>query len=341
MARQYSHSATQVGNTFDILGAEAILPTRAPPRPATRSLEFTAQQRCSVEPAGLALRGPPERRCFLQQWIGPGIHTNNRQHYQSPQFAGVVYRRRQPRRRRNGRIVCRIAETVSTVGSRPGGKRTFFRKHGYPCRFIESIKSRQLDLLENQIGDTGLAALAASSNLQNLKILNLANNDIGPDGLLSLCGSAVLANLQQLYLALNYCGDEGARALAASKALTGITELNLSEKQLSEDAIKAIVASQNFDQLTMLLLAYNEFGAQGAEEIATSKHFDRLQILDLSGNMIGAKGALSILTSKQLRRRQEIMEPEGHGNPMETMLSYMEVRGNRPRTHRGDSLTLS
>lgn len=58
------------------------------------------------------------------------------------------------------------------------------------------ILVRFLNLYRNQIGDEGMAALAASPYLQNLTFLNLDWNNIGDEGLAALAASPYLKDAE-------------------------------------------------------------------------------------------------------------------------------------------------
>jgi Ran GTPase-activating protein (RanGAP) involved in mRNA processing and transport len=75
---------------------------------------------------------------------------------------------------------------------------------------------KQIYLMNNNIGDTGCAAVAqAAAVLPSLEILNLARNHIGDAGLIALSDKAANAPIWQLVLTENeLISDAGALALA-------------------------------------------------------------------------------------------------------------------------------
>ena len=85
---------------------------------------------------------------------------------------------------------------------------------------------RNLDLGQNQVGDAGAEALAASPRVAWVEELCLRDNTIGAAGVRAVAGSRHLKNLRRLELTGgDAVGDEGARALAGSRFLKRLTDL--------------------------------------------------------------------------------------------------------------------
>ena len=146
-----------------------------------------------------------------------------------------------------------------------------FRKDLYPFTGsylnLDGISSRHGDV-ENNIGDRGAEALAASPYLTRLAKLTLYLNGISDAGVRALAASPTLANLVGLKLHGNYLitdagvkalaasphlarlqtlwlggvGAPGARALAASPALAGLWDLHVSISSTDEEARQVLRA---------------------------------------------------------------------------------------------------
>ncbi len=86
------------------------------------------------------------------------------------------------------------------------------------------------------LGDAGVAALAAAPVLYRLRTLAIGENRIGDRGAAALAESPHLAGLTELYLWKNALTDAGVRAIADSPHLKGLQKLELGENPRVTDA---------------------------------------------------------------------------------------------------------
>ena len=93
----------------------------------------------------------------------------------------------------------------------------------------------RLDLMGNDIGPTGAAALAGSPHVSNLTWLNLEWNRFDAAGAVALAASPSLSRLRTLKLDSTDIGDEGILALAQSPHLVNLEELELSTTDITPD----------------------------------------------------------------------------------------------------------
>jgi uncharacterized protein (TIGR02996 family) len=120
-----------------------------------------------------------------------------------------------------------------------------------------------LDLGANEIGDPGLAALAASPGLRSLRVLRLGATDLGPEGVEALAGSPYLGDLEKLSLGANELNDPAVARLARAPLLSSLDGLDL---------------------------RYNGFGDEGARALAASPYLRDLNWLDVSQNNLTSAG---------------------------------------------------
>ena len=109
----------------------------------------------------------------------------------------------------------------------------------------------KLDISCNNIGDTGVAALAhCLKHMFSLSTLNLKCAKIGDEGAISLAAlfrhltasTNITVSLQKLDMSYNHIGDIGAVALAESiRYLTRLTELNLTGNKIGDAGAVAII----------------------------------------------------------------------------------------------------
>ncbi|MDH3380939.1 MAG: protein phosphatase 1 regulatory subunit 42 [Gammaproteobacteria bacterium] len=86
-----------------------------------------------------------------------------------------------------------------------------------------------LDLDDNQLGDGGLAELAACVHLENVQYLNLNKNGVTDAGLQQLAQSKCLPKLKRLHLKGNPIAGPGVIALFESQTLDGLTTFQVNE----------------------------------------------------------------------------------------------------------------
>jgi uncharacterized protein (TIGR02996 family) len=149
----------------------------------------------------------------------------------------------------------------------------------------------KLNLVGNNIGAEGAAALARSPALRPLVILELRGNAIGDEGVLALARSETLGSLAWLGLAGNAVGDEGVLALTRSERSRALTELDLRDNGIGDEGALALARSEGLGSLTELDLRGNHIGDEGALALvrsigAESGALRSLIRLNLEGNGI-------------------------------------------------------
>ncbi|MCI0455434.1 MAG: TIGR02996 domain-containing protein [Gemmataceae bacterium] len=147
-----------------------------------------------------------------------------------------------------------------------------------------------LDLGGGDLGDAGIAALAASPHCPKPTTLLLDFNEIGPKGAKALAGSRLLSCVQLLGLTENRLNSEALVALLGGLTRDTLTHLDLCNNSLADkEGITALADSELLGELRALELGGNHFGGEGLRALFGSDHLDRLRWLDL-GNC-GLDGA--------------------------------------------------
>jgi hypothetical protein len=174
---------------------------------------------------------------------------------------------------------------------------------------------RVLSLTDNDLGDRGVAAVAAHPVARSLRALRLGNNSFGRTGLDSLSRGGVFEQLGSLdlgsslkckakeadlaaflsALALPHLrhldlsgwpvGDAGAKAIAASPAFAGLTRLDLARCEIGDSGARALIASPHLQNLVRLRLEANSI-RNGTDELASPGVMPRLGECWLNGNNV-------------------------------------------------------
>ncbi|XP_004347852.1 hypothetical protein CAOG_04027 [Capsaspora owczarzaki ATCC 30864] len=162
-----------------------------------------------------------------------------------------------------------------------------------------TIEDVQLD--QNQIGDTGLQAIAEALTVNTtVTHLGLQLNQIGDAGAQALAEALkVSKTLIWLDLNKNQIGDVGAGAIAEALKVntTTLTELFLGWNQIGDAGAQAIAeALRVTTTLTFLDLRRNQIGDAGAQAIAEALKVNTTTLTELfmSANQIGDTGAQAI-----------------------------------------------
>jgi hypothetical protein len=98
----------------------------------------------------------------------------------------------------------------------------------------------------------GARALTRSPFLANLRVLDLLNNRLGDDGLAHLLADPALRKVEELALGRCDLTPASARALAAWEGLRSVRKLNLLDNRLRRADAELIAASPHAVNLTDL-----------------------------------------------------------------------------------------
>ncbi|XP_050984010.1 NACHT, LRR and PYD domains-containing protein 12 isoform X1 [Labeo rohita] len=188
---------------------------------------------------------------------------------------------------------------------------------------------RQLDLIGNKLGNSGVALLSAvledphckmeklwlcncgvtnegcaalasalRSNPSYLKHLDLTGNKLQDTGLMFICSVLEDPHCKLETLWLSYCGvtDEGCAALASALRSnpSQLTELNLSWNKLEDSGVMLLSAVLEDSQckLEILRLSYCGVTEEGCAALASALRSNPLHLkeLNLTGNKLGESG---------------------------------------------------
>jgi uncharacterized protein (TIGR02996 family) len=158
---------------------------------------------------------------------------------------------------------------------------------------------RHLNLAENVIGPTGLAALAANPAMSGVRALNLAGREwdgprLGPGHFDRFLSHLDMPELRHLDLSGRPLGPK-ARRLADPK-FASLTRLHLRGCRLTGATVKALLRSPALADLIQLDLRDNDL-ASGPELLTDRAVLPRLASCSLGGN------ALPTAAARRLRRR--------------------------------------
>jgi uncharacterized protein (TIGR02996 family) len=193
---------------------------------------------------------------------------------------------------------------------------------------------RVLDLQSNDVGEAGLAALAASTLQPRLGVLDLcgvgldsvslkplygspllnrlsklriiANNELTTADLSRFLASSSFPKLKELGLGSVKFGDEGAKIVAQTAALGQLTHLSFPGSMLTGKGVKSLADSPHLARLEGLDLFSNGGTSVAAQAIAASSTLTGLQKLVLSNNEITDEGVLALAKSSNLGRLRSL-----------------------------------
>src|SRR5579884_612571 len=160
----------------------------------------------------------------------------------------------------------------------------------------------ELKLLNPHLGDEGMALLAASPLLANLKALELWHDDyslddsIGARGMTALVGSPLWPRLERLSLSRCGIGDNGARVIVEELPRSGLRELHLHQCGLTAVTARRLVALESWGRLEVLDLRSNgDIGEAGTEALAGCPRLTQLRRLGLA--YCGTEGATRLFVT--------------------------------------------
>ncbi|MHC3898092.1 UNVERIFIED_CONTAM: hypothetical protein LBW93_04210 [Wolbachia endosymbiont of Nasonia longicornis] len=151
----------------------------------------------------------------------------------------------------------------------------------------------KLDLTGNGLDDNCAIALKDCSFPSSME-LNLGDNNIGNSGLQSLLKANFFEKLAVLRMNNNTFNHRG---WTTSRVLTFKTlqYLNLSDNDIGPDGA-SLIASHHYPQLQKLYLSNAHLGDQGAQYL-TQNSFSSLVLASLNSNNIGSQGAISLASA--------------------------------------------
>jgi uncharacterized protein (TIGR02996 family) len=160
---------------------------------------------------------------------------------------------------------------------------------------------RSLRLNDNsRIGLDGVRALANSETLR-LTSLDLSANAIDPECVRVLCASPLAGALEALEVHTNPVGDAGLELLLRSGLLARVLKrshaLDLHSMLLNPASAEALAGAALLDGVIQLNVSGNNFGNDGARALSESEHTGRLHSLSLAGNGVSDAGGIELLTS--------------------------------------------
>jgi uncharacterized protein (TIGR02996 family) len=139
-----------------------------------------------------------------------------------------------------------------------------------------------LSLLNNRASDRGLAALAASPNLGQLRTLALSCyglipwDFVGTEGVEALASSQHLSRLTTLRLPGCWIGDKGCRVLATAPNLLGLTTLDLSWNVVGDEGVQALLGAPYLARLIKLDLRRNHPLTEAMKELLRKRLGERV-----------------------------------------------------------------
>jgi uncharacterized protein (TIGR02996 family) len=171
----------------------------------------------------------------------------------------------------------------------------------------------RLDLDFNDVPNQALEALAASPLLARLEDLRLSGNrEVGEAGLAALAASPGAAALRRLDLGKIDLTFEAVRVLAQASGLTGLMHLHLAHSNLDNRAVKEIAFSQRLPQLRNLYLGRNRLTDSGATALLEAPAPRRYRVLELGRNHLGSDTARAIAGCAALAELEELNLEDNH-----------------------------
>lgn len=163
---------------------------------------------------------------------------------------------------------------------------------------IELVRSAQLKKLQRlTLSNAGKSATASFEGgaLTCLTSLCLTDCDIGDEGVAALAAARELSSLTSLFLTRTGLSDEAAKSLAQSRTLTRLEVLTLGgNEELGDEGVEALSKSRNFESLKLLEINQTGVSDAAANAIAKSKTMGSLRRVDVRQTEIGNKGLAAL-----------------------------------------------
>ena len=166
---------------------------------------------------------------------------------------------------------------------------------------LDAWAERHLPILRlaGEIGDEGLAALAAHPTAAKVRLLDLRGAKLGAPGMRALSASPFLQQVSKLDLSYSPIGDAGIEELIRWPHLSTVRALYLPNTKLTAAGAVALAACPALANLRELTLSDNRIGTDGCLALARSPHLGALTRLSLDhGSKAGDPAA-----QKELRDR--------------------------------------
>jgi uncharacterized protein (TIGR02996 family) len=139
-------------------------------------------------------------------------------------------------------------------------------------------KLRRLVLNGNSLTEAA-GDMLAGAPFRQLQELELESNELGATGVAALAGSTVCASLRKLNLGWNKAGDGAITAWAKSPNLANVRELNLSGNDISDAGLAVLANLPHLANIVELDISSNPFTDAGP--LASSPHLKKLKALKL------------------------------------------------------------
>jgi hypothetical protein len=172
---------------------------------------------------------------------------------------------------------------------------------------------RILELETSRITGAGASALLSSRHLRQLTVLNLNYNPVR--GLNSaLLADARNRSLRGLHLGYGPKSTGDMKGLAACPALRGLIWLELSNNAANDRAIQALTQATGWTRLAVLYLTNNLIGDKGTASLASWSGLAKVRHLHLYVNKFGPEGAQALAASPYLDELRHLcVDPEATG----------------------------
>jgi uncharacterized protein (TIGR02996 family) len=146
---------------------------------------------------------------------------------------------------------------------------------------------RNLTLHADEVGDDGLTAIVRAAHLKNLERLDLGETEYGTsrgiteEGVAELAASRQLKNLRWLDLCGNWIESEGAVLLSRAKSLAALESLFLVGCNVEERGLLALAESKKLTDLRELVVEMQTMTVKTARALAASPLAGRARRLSL------------------------------------------------------------